>query len=211
MPSRNEITYCTFRRTFFPLYQGFQPGSPPSCCPRLLVGRAGQGDERILAHDRVPPLHRAAHGVDAGAGGIHSVTDQNTLLDAQCQSRVFCRGGVRGDANGRRRHVSAENGHCCQCWHTPRVKQRRIIYNWWLAYDYFNYRLSCAKCNRSFGSGGKNDKFPLKAGTAPAGFPNKDDTHLLLDPCKQGDPDLIDRDESGKTVSLSADEYDHYE
>ena len=79
---------------------------------------------------------------------------------------------------------------------------------WWLAYDYFNYRLSCEKCNRSFGSGGKNDKFPLKAGTAPAGFPNKDDTHLLLDPCKQGDPDLIDCDESGKIVSLSADKYD---
>lgn len=97
MPSRNEITYCTFRRTFFLLYQGFPPGSPPRCCPCLLVARAGQGDERVLARDRVLPLHRAAHGVDAGAGGLRSVTDQNTLLDAQCQSRVFCRGGVRGD------------------------------------------------------------------------------------------------------------------
>lgn len=79
---------------------------------------------------------------------------------------------------------------------------------WWLAYDYLNYRLSCEKCNRSYGDGGKNDRFPLKPGTAPAVFPNKDDVPLLLDPCKQYDSDMIDCDESGKIVSLSMDEYD---
>lgn len=76
---------------------------------------------------------------------------------------------------------------------------------WWLAYDYFNYRLSCEKCNRSYGDGGKNDMFPLKPGTAPAVFPGKDDTPLLLAPCEQCDSDLIDCDESGKIISLSAD------
>lgn len=79
---------------------------------------------------------------------------------------------------------------------------------WWLAYDYLNYRLSCEKCNRSFGGGGKNDSFPLKVETAPADFPNKDDTHLLLDPCEQCDTDLIDCDECGKIISLSTDAYD---
>ena len=39
---------------------------------------------------------------------------------------------------------------------------------WWLAYDYLNYRLSCEKSNRSYGDGGKNDMFPLKAGTPAA-------------------------------------------
>lgn len=79
---------------------------------------------------------------------------------------------------------------------------------WWLAYDYFNYRLSCEKCNRSCGDGGKNDMFPLKPGTAPAIFPGKDDTPLLLDPCEQCDCDMIDCDESGKIISLSTVNYD---
>lgn len=79
---------------------------------------------------------------------------------------------------------------------------------WWLAYDYFNYRLSCEKCNRSYGDGGKKDKFPLKPGTVPAVFPGEDDAPLLLDPCEQRDPDLIDCDESGKIISLSTDSYD---
>lgn len=54
---------------------------------------------------------------------------------------------------------------------------------WWLAYDYLNYRLSCEKCNRPFGDGGKRDYFPLRPGTMPAVFPRKDDISLLLDPC----------------------------
>lgn len=76
---------------------------------------------------------------------------------------------------------------------------------WWLAYDYLNYRLSCEKSNRGFGGGGKKNVFPLKVGTIPAVCPNKNDVPLLLDPCVQHDADLIDCDETGAIIALSAD------
>ena len=79
---------------------------------------------------------------------------------------------------------------------------------WWLAYDYLNYRLSCEKCNRKFGDGGKQDCFPLKPGTLAATAPNKDDTPLLLDPCELRDVQLIDCDEAGEILSLSANDYE---
>ena len=79
---------------------------------------------------------------------------------------------------------------------------------WWLAYDYLNYRLSCEKCNRSFGDGGKRDRFPLKPGTLPATVPDKDDTPLLLDPCVLQDVQVIDCDETGEIISLSEDTYE---
>ena len=79
---------------------------------------------------------------------------------------------------------------------------------WWLAYDYLNYRLSCEKCNRPFGDGGKRDCFPLRAGTMPAVFPRKDDISLLLDPCELQDVQLIDCDETGEIISLSNDAYE---
>ena len=79
---------------------------------------------------------------------------------------------------------------------------------WWLAYDYLNYRLSCEKCNRLFGNGGKQDRFPLKPGTTPATMPRKDDIPLLLDPCELQDVQLIDCDETGEIISLSRDSYE---
>lgn len=79
---------------------------------------------------------------------------------------------------------------------------------WWLAYDYLNYRLSCEKCNRPFGEGGKRDRFPLKAGTLPAKYSGKDDTPILLDPCELRDVQLIDCDETGEIISLSSDAYE---
>lgn len=79
---------------------------------------------------------------------------------------------------------------------------------WWLAYDYLNYRLSCEKSNRSFGSGGKNDMFPLKPGTVPATQGNKDDIPLLLDPCVDSDVALIDCNEAGEIMALSSDPYE---
>lgn len=78
---------------------------------------------------------------------------------------------------------------------------------WWLAYDYLNYRLSCEKSNRSFGEGGKNDIFPLKRGTAPANIGKKNDIPILLDPCVKSDIELIDCNEAGEIISLSADSY----
>lgn len=74
---------------------------------------------------------------------------------------------------------------------------------WWLAYDYLNYRLSCEKSNRGFYKGGKKNYFPLKGGTIPAEFPNKDDIPLLLDPCKEDDTALVDCDEAGAIIALS--------
>lgn len=79
---------------------------------------------------------------------------------------------------------------------------------WWLAYDYLNYRLSCEKCNRSFGSGGKNDMFPLKEGTSPATRGNKNDIPILLDPCVCSDVNLIGFNESGEIVAITQNEYD---
>lgn len=80
---------------------------------------------------------------------------------------------------------------------------------WWLAYDYNNYRLSCEKCNRPYGDGGKTDYFPLKPGTQPTAIPGNDDIPLLLDPCILSDTQLIDCDESGAIICLSEDEYDN--
>lgn len=79
---------------------------------------------------------------------------------------------------------------------------------WWLAYDYLNYRLSCEKSNRSYGDGGKNDMFPLKPGTVPATQGNKNDIPMLLDPCVDSDVALIDCNEAGEIVALSADPYE---
>ena len=81
---------------------------------------------------------------------------------------------------------------------------------WWLAYDYLNYRLSCEKSNRSFGDGGKNDRFPLKEGTVPATQGNSNDIPILLDPCVKNEVNLIDCDESGKIKALSTDSYEKY-
>lgn len=79
---------------------------------------------------------------------------------------------------------------------------------WWLVYDYLNYRLSCEKCNRPFGDGGKGVKFPLKPGTLPAAVQDKNDTPLLLDPCVLQDVQIIDCDETGEIISLSGDIYE---
>ena len=77
---------------------------------------------------------------------------------------------------------------------------------WWLAYDYLNYRLSCEVCNRAYGSGGKQDYFPIKAGTNPAtyGHPCKEE-YLLLDPCDKNDVSLIGYNEEGKVIPITDD------
>ena len=79
---------------------------------------------------------------------------------------------------------------------------------WWLAYDYKNYRLSCEKCNRSSGGGGKRDYFPLKPGTKAALPLESNDENILLDPCNKDDVELIDCDETGAIYALSKDPYD---
>lgn len=81
---------------------------------------------------------------------------------------------------------------------------------WWLAYDYNNYRMSCEKCNRPYGSEGKKERFPLKTGTVPAVNPNSKDDNILLDPCSSSDCDLIDCDDSGAIVPTSSNPDDIY-
>lgn len=79
---------------------------------------------------------------------------------------------------------------------------------WWLAYDYKNYRLSCEKCNRPFGDGGKHNYFPLKPGTKVALPFQSNDDNVLLDPCNKDDVELIDCDETGAIYALSRKPYD---
>lgn len=78
---------------------------------------------------------------------------------------------------------------------------------WWLAFDYHNYRLSCAKCNRPSKPCGKRDLFPIKKGTPYAVNPNSSDDNILLDPCKRDDCELIDCDNMGSIVAVSKDRY----
>lgn len=77
---------------------------------------------------------------------------------------------------------------------------------WWLAYDYLNYRLSCEKCNRPWGNGGKGNYFPIKHGTHAAqhGYPCEED-YLLIDPCNKDDVGLIGYNEEGRVIPLTND------
>lgn len=73
------------------------------------------------------------------------------------------------------------------------------------------YRVSimdCEKSNRSYGDGGKNDMFPLKAGTPAATQGNNNDIPILLDPCVESDVEIIDCNEAGEIIALSNDPYD---
>lgn len=60
----------------------------------------------------------------------------------------------------------------------------------------------------SYGDGGKNDMFPLKAGTPAATQGNNNDIPILLDPCVESDVEIIDCNEAGEIIALSNDPYD---
>lgn len=79
---------------------------------------------------------------------------------------------------------------------------------WKLAYDYKNYRYCCENCNRRFEDGGKNDCFPLKTSPSPTSVPSNNDDNVLLDPCNEGDCELISCNEEGAVVAMSSDAYD---
>jgi hypothetical protein len=77
---------------------------------------------------------------------------------------------------------------------------------WWLAFDHTNFRYSCTYCNShrvdvaSNESGGKQDHFPLMLSGVRAHGPKDSldaEKHVLLDPCRSGDPSLVVFDESG--------------
>jgi uncharacterized protein (TIGR02646 family) len=78
----------------------------------------------------------------------------------------------------------------------------------WSALDFRNYRFSCTFCNSRRTDpcndrvGGKGDFFPLFDENQRATCFEEEDseTPLLLDPCKPGEPSLIDFDDTGMPV-----------
>ena len=80
---------------------------------------------------------------------------------------------------------------------------------WWLAYAPANYRFSCIVANRrrldvEYGNtGGKADHFPIADEGSRACTPNADcdaEKPLLIDPCRQGEPELITFKEDGEAM-----------
>lgn len=78
---------------------------------------------------------------------------------------------------------------------------------WWLAFEARNYRFSCTFCNsrridlEGGTDGGKQDSFPLAAGSKRASDVDdslEDELPLLLDPCCMPDTDLLWFDETGQ-------------
>ena len=80
---------------------------------------------------------------------------------------------------------------------------------WWLAFDYRNYRLSCAYCNTPHRNDedhiarGKWDQFPLGAGSSRSQGPHQnvdDEIPLLIDPCLQSQVGWLWFDAEGKAT-----------
>lgn len=110
---------------------------------------------------------------------------------------------VWGEAKERLKRVS--NGKCWYCESRQSRSDNAVdhyrpksVYPW-LAYDLSNFRYACTYCNsirRNPETGelsGKGDHFPLFNGaraTTPAQL-NAEDV-VLVDPCKGGDPGLLD-------------------
>lgn len=88
---------------------------------------------------------------------------------------------------------------------------------WWAALDCSNFRFACQSCNRLYTDTltgevlGKGAYFPLynepsRSYAENATLNNED--HLLLDPTKKGDPDLLWFEESGKAVPRKSEKKD---
>lgn len=74
---------------------------------------------------------------------------------------------------------------------------------WWLAFDFKNFRICLSNINSI-----KSNRFPLKFGSSIA-YTNTDNHNseviILLDPTKQGDPDLITFEPDGKVKPIETD------
>ena len=116
---------------------------------------------------------------------------------------------VWSDAKDRLKEVSNR-----KCWYCESRQDRadnavdhyrpKSVYSW-LAYELKNFRYACTFCNsirrnpETGESSGKGDHFPLFSGaraTVPAQL-NAEDV-VLIDPCKGGDPGLLDFLEDGR-------------
>lgn len=74
---------------------------------------------------------------------------------------------------------------------------------WWLAFDFLNYRLCGSVVNVKKGS-----YFPLKPGTQPATCPQDncdDEAHVLINPIRKDDVDLITFSNGGVAVPSESD------
>lgn len=151
------------------------------------------------------------------------------LIDGDDQMKEI----VIGDGNRTWRKVKSclEEASNRKCWYTEsknpgctndvdhfRPKAKNVSadgvlqhWYWFLAFDPENYRLSCQFSNRLianpvFGQvGGKGDKFPLmhdqSHATTKAGIATENP--VLLDPCNQGDCDLLAFQSDGRPVVSS--------
>lgn len=98
-------------------------------------------------------------------------------------------------SNGKCWYTEARN--TCFYWHVEHFRPKKAAKGdntntdgyWWLAFDYFNYRLCGSVVNTKKGS-----FFPLRTGCTPANSPlddcNEEDP-LLIDPTRKADVDLI--------------------
>jgi uncharacterized protein (TIGR02646 family) len=88
---------------------------------------------------------------------------------------------------------------------------------WWLAYEWRNFRFSCKRCNSYMTDpatrkvGGKQNHFPLadesqRIGAECAYVVLSQEYPMLLDPTKQGDPQLLTFVSDGQAVPASSDE-----
>ena len=109
-----------------------------------------------------------------------------------------------------------------KCWYCE-VRQNRAddavdhfrpksIYPW-LAFEIENFRFACTFCNSvrrnptTGQSAGKGDHFPLLAGAMAANVEQlKQENPVLLDPCRGGDPVLLDFLSSGQPCAKHPDQ-----
>lgn len=90
-----------------------------------------------------------------------------------------------------------EARNTCFYWHVEHFRPKKATKGnnvnhdgyWWLAFDYLNYRLCGSVVNVKKGS-----FFPVRVGCIPANSPLdncNDEDHLLIDPTRKADVDLI--------------------
>lgn len=88
------------------------------------------------------------------------------------------------------------------------ANSKSTIGYWWLSFDYRNYRI----CGQTINSSFKKNYFPLRVGSFIAY--SHDDTFtneepILLDPAKQGDPELLTFTPDGKVYPSVNDDTSH--
>lgn len=108
--------------------------------------------------------------------GELSKTFQSLQVDTTVQARCFiCEKQLNSN-------FSTDVDHYRPKWEKSPEAGKIPARYWWLAYDYKNYCLTCAICNRAE----KNDKFPLKDDTKRVSYEKKDEvgeeTPLLINP-----------------------------